>query len=459
MVSYPSHLKSVLSATVTVETGTTRPPDDRLGDTIAARYEIESLIGRGGMSTVYAARDLQLGRRVALKLFRAELAAGDDMRRHRDEIEVLASLNHPALVTLYDAVDDDTGAAVLVLELVDGHELGEVIAEGPLPAAEAALIGAAIADALSYTHARGIMHRDVKPGNIIVPHNREGDTGPRAKLVDFGIARLVDESRLTGTGSVLGTAHYLSPEQALGSGVGTPSDIYSLGLVLLEALTGRRAFEGTGIAAAAARLSRDPEIPDDMASGWSALLTTMTARVAEDRPTAAEVATHLRKLAIAGPHTDGDAPAGDHTATEVLSAAHVITVTGATEVLPAATTAQKDETASRTRVLPASAIPAGRFGAASPSTSAPETSSARSRRLAAAAARKPRQPLPRRLAVLAGAVVGAILLFMIGFLVTSAVSQWIADAAPAEPPAAPSYESVPGELGEHLERLQRSVEP
>lgn len=427
---------------MTVETGTTRPPDDRLGDTIAARYEIESLVGRGGMSSVYAARDLQLGRRVALKLFRAELAAGEDMRRHRDEVEVLASLNHPALVTLYDAVEDTTGAAVLVLELVEGQELGEVIAEGPLPATEVALIGAAIADALAYTHDRGIMHRDVKPGNIIVPHTPAGDTGPRAKLVDFGIARLVDESRLTGTGSVLGTAHYLSPEQALGSGVGTASDIYSLGLVLVEALTGQRAFEGTGIAAAAARLSRDPEIPDDLDEGWTALLSAMTAREPQDRPTAADVATDLRERAVVDSVGDDDSAADR----------------AVTEVLPSSSSIHEDDTARMTRVLPASPLEAAPDALADPSTP-PETPSARSRRLAASAARAPRPPLSRRLLIGAGAVVGALLLFVIGFVLTSAISQWVAEAAPAEPPPAPAYAPVPGELGEHLERLQRSVAP
>lgn len=450
-------MNSVLSITVTVETGTTRPPDDRLGDTIAARYEIESLIGRGGMSSVYAARDLQLGRRVALKLFRAELAAGEDMRRHRDEIEVLASLNHPALVTLYDAVEDTTGAAVLVLELVDGHELGEVIAEGPLPAAEAALIGAAIADALAFTHARGIMHRDVKPGNIIVPHTLTGDTGPRAKLVDFGIARLVDESRLTGTGSVLGTAHYLSPEQALGSGIGTPSDIYSLGLVLLEALTGRRSFEGTGIAAAAARLSRDPEVPADLDPDWAALLTEMTARAAEDRPLATEVATRLRALAAThvSSETVLETDGGGADATEVLPAASPFSVPPSPV---SASTLHEDETARMTRVLPASAhISAPQ---AAPAGGSPtETPNARSRRLAASTARPPRPPLSRRLLLGAGAVAGAILLFVIGFVLTSAISQWVAGASPTETTPAPSYETVPGELGEQLERLQRSVAP
>lgn len=412
-----------------------------MGDTIAARYEIESLIGRGGMSSVYAARDRQLGRRVALKLFRAELAAGEDMRRHRDEVEVLASLNHPALVTLYDAVEDETGAAVLVLELVDGQELGEVIAVGPLPTAEAALVGAAIADALAYTHDRGIMHRDVKPGNIIVPHTPSGDTGPRAKLVDFGIARLVDESRLTGTGSVLGTAHYLSPEQALGSGVGTPSDIYSLGLVLLEALTGQRAFEGGGIAAAAARLSRDPDVPADLDQGWRALLSAMTARDAEDRPTATEVATQLRELAISS--SDSALPSD----------------TAVTEVMSPATSIHDDETARMTRVLPASAHVTAEPPTSATGSASPETPSARSRRLAASAARTPRPPLSRRLLIGAGLVVGAMVLFLIGFVLTSAISQWVADSAPGEPPAAPAYEQVPGELGEQLERLQRSVAP
>ena len=267
------------------------------GDMVGGRFRIESVVGVGGMATVFRAVDESLGRTVALKVFRSELADADDVRRQRDEVQLLASLNAPGLVTLFDAVAEggvgDHGRAFLVLEFVDGIDLRTKLLDGPPGAALIARIGSDVAGALSYIHRRGVVHRDVKPSNILLPHDHSTPGAPLAKLADFGIARLLDDARMTATGTVIGTATYLSPEQAQGAMVGTASDVYSLGLVLLEGLTGLRAFPGTAIEAVLARLARDPEIPLTIGDPWRTLLTAMTARHPQDRPDAASVAATL----------------------------------------------------------------------------------------------------------------------------------------------------------------------
>ena len=275
---------------------------DGLDRLISGRYRLIEPIGHGGMATVYRGQDEVLGRHVAVKLFRASAVDPDDVGRQETEMRLLASLSHPGLVTLFDAGKDDAGRddgaageprAFLVMELVDGPDLRKRLREGPaLPAANAAHVGAELAGALAYIHARGVIHRDVKPANILLPGTLDG-MPPRAQLTDFGIARVLDGARLTATGATLGTANYLSPEQASGSSATASSDIYSLGLVLLECLTGRVEFSGSAVESAVARLSRDPAVPDDLDSGWRHLLRGMTARDPADRPDAASVAAEL----------------------------------------------------------------------------------------------------------------------------------------------------------------------
>lgn len=268
---------------------------------IAGRYRLIEPIGHGGMATVYKGLDEALGRDIAVKLFRASAVDPDDVGRQETEMRLLASLTHPGLVTLFDAGKDDAGRddgpdgeprAFLVMELVDGPDLRKRLRDNPVPAADVAYVGAELAGALAYIHARGVVHRDVKPANILLPPTIAG-TAPRAKLTDFGIARMMDGARLTATGATLGTANYLSPEQASGRSACASSDIYSLGLVLLECLTGKIEFGGTPLEAAVARLSRDPEVPETLGTHWSSLLTGMTARDPESRPTAAEVSAAL----------------------------------------------------------------------------------------------------------------------------------------------------------------------
>ncbi|MFF2773001.1 serine/threonine-protein kinase [Streptomyces bacillaris] len=227
---------------------------------IADRYLLLDRIGSGGMAEVFRAHDELLGRDVALKVFRREFALADDLRRQRGEVRILANLSHPSLVTLFDTTSDAEGRGVLVLEFVDGTDARARLKDGPLPEAAVAALGADIARALAYIHGKGVVHRDIAPANILLPGATS--SGVAAKLTDLGIARLVDDARITSTGFVIGTASYLSPEQAGGSQVGPPSDVYSFGLVLLECLTGERAFPGSGVESAAARLSRDPEMPE-----------------------------------------------------------------------------------------------------------------------------------------------------------------------------------------------------
>ncbi|HAM27977.1 MAG TPA: serine/threonine protein kinase [Microbacteriaceae bacterium] len=275
--------------------------DDRgLADTlIGDRYRIEGLIGRGGMASVYRARDESLGRMVALKLFDRNAADADALRRETSEIRLLASLNHHALVTLFDAnVEGDQShqRAYLAMELVDGPTLQARIERGPVAETDVAAMAADLAEALHVVHAQGVVHRDVKPANILLAPSPVSNREFRAKLADFGIAHLVDSTRLTTPGTIVGTAAYVSPEQARGEGPGAPTDIYALGLVLLETLTGTRAFPGSMVESLGARLMRDPAIPTSLGKDWVALLSRMTALDQATRPTAIEVAEAAHQI-------------------------------------------------------------------------------------------------------------------------------------------------------------------
>ncbi|MEJ6554335.1 serine/threonine-protein kinase [Microbacterium esteraromaticum] len=268
---------------------------------IDGRYRILECVGQGGMARVYRAEDTLLGRIVAIKLLRSELE-GDDASagRARGETTALASLNHPGLVTLYDAQLQPGRAEYLVMEFVDGPTLADRIAQGPLAPADVAALTTDLAEALHIVHSAGIVHRDIKPSNVLLsdapfPTSRSG-----AKLADFGIAALVDAARLTSPGIVIGTAAYIAPEQLQGAMPAPPADIYALGLVMLEALTGARAFpQLEGIGAAMARLTSPPEVPAEFGPAWSGLLTAMTATDPGERPTASEVFAAASDLSAA----------------------------------------------------------------------------------------------------------------------------------------------------------------
>ncbi|WP_233205877.1 serine/threonine-protein kinase [Cryobacterium sp. Y82] len=397
-----------------------------VGSRLANRFLIESLIGTGGMASVYRALDTALGRTVAVKLFRADGSASEP-ERQSGEIALLASLNHFALVTLFDAgtaLVDGVPRTFIVMELVDGPDLRTRIEGGPLPSLDVAVMGADLAEALHYVHEQGIIHRDVKPANVLLAPSGFPGRNMHAKLADFGIARLLDETRLTATGSLLGTASYLSPEQALGGVIGAPTDVYSLGLVLLECLTGVRAYPGTAVESAMARLQRQPEIPSKLGCDWTAVLRAMTARDFADRPTAADAAGLLRVLATGSSNLDAATmllPAEAPTATVLLPAA----ASDPTLLLPAAAGADAP-----TELLKTDA-PASTPASISPA--------------------KPSRPVRRRVLLMVASGLTLIAVAVAALLLLN----------PAEAPTAvpPSYPAVDGTLGTHLQELQESVNP
>ncbi|WP_306737185.1 GAF domain-containing serine/threonine-protein kinase [Arthrobacter sp. ZGTC412] len=271
----------------------------RSGYLLSGRYRVKDLIGVGAQSSVYHAVDELLSRDVAVKLFRQHHGNLEQVRRQEAEARILAGMSHPALVTLFDAGADLSDPldplSYLVMELVRGPDLRSRGTLGPMPAASIAHLGHDLADGLAYIHHHGIVHRDVKPANVLLVEDGRGESRPRAKLSDFGVALLLGKDHETFEGAPSGTPHYLSPEQAAGEPSGPASDVYSLGLVLLEGLTGKITYPGAPIQSALARLLHDPYIPEEIAPTWVALLTYMLSRDPAARPSAREVSLALRQ--------------------------------------------------------------------------------------------------------------------------------------------------------------------
>ncbi len=280
-----------------------------VGATLGHRFRLEGHLGSGGMGDVFRGSDERLRRPVALKVFSLAGADPRDIRRYADEARVLAGLSHPGLVALLD-VGADVGPraeplAFLVMELVEGPTLQQRIAEGPIGQAEVADIGRQLADALGPAHAARGVNRDVNPANVLVTDEVVLSGDPDApvvtvKLADFGIAQSATRGSADPadrpTEATLGTASYLSPEQALGRPLGPASDVYSLGLVLLECLTGERAYTGAPLTSSLARLLEPVEVPATLGRGWSDLLTAMLRPDPRDRPATAAVVDALRTL-------------------------------------------------------------------------------------------------------------------------------------------------------------------
>jgi tRNA A-37 threonylcarbamoyl transferase component Bud32 len=283
-----------------------------VGTLLNGRYRLDAEIGTGGMSTVYRAFDTVLERQVAIKIMHREIAEdSDQLERFRREARAVAQLNHPHIVTVIDAGEDDS-TPYIVFEHIEGETLkARVRRHGRLPISEAVAYAIEIARALGVAHDRGIVHRDVKPQNVLV--DEEGS----AKVTDFGIARTLDQEGLTADGRVLGTTDYVSPEQALGHPVTGQSDIYSLGVVLFEMLTGDVPFLGENQVAVAMKHVRE-ELPDvqirrpEVSSALAAVLEKLTAkdtatRYRDDREVVAALEDVLSVETARAGHATGEA--------------------------------------------------------------------------------------------------------------------------------------------------------
>jgi serine/threonine-protein kinase len=268
-----------------------------IGTLLNARFRLEEQIGSGGMSTVYRAYDTTLERWVAIKLMHRDISDdSDQLERFRREARAVARLNHPHVVTVIDFGEDD-GRPYIVLEFVEGETLKQRIRRmGRLPVGEAVAYAIEIGRALSCAHAERLVHRDVKPQNVLI--DQEG----RAKVTDFGIARSLEAHGLTATGRVLGTTDYVSPEQALGHEVTEQSDVYSLGVVLFEMLTGETPFKAESQVAVAMKHVQEP-MPDvqrvrpDVSSALAAAVDRATAKELPNRyATAADLVHDLEQV-------------------------------------------------------------------------------------------------------------------------------------------------------------------
>src|SRR5215216_3671449 len=289
------------------------------GTLIDDRYAILETLGGGGMAEVFLARDEVLGREVALKVLRGQYAGDEEfVERFRREAKSAAALNHPNIVQVYDQGRANDGTYYMAMEYVPGGTLKErIVREGPLDPREAAGIASRVAEALDVAHGRGIVHRDIKPQNILI-----SESGA-AKVADFGIARAAASKTVTETSLILGTAAYMSPEQAMGERVGPASDLYSLGVVLYEMLTGELPFEVETPADVPVRHAGGPpphprEVNPEVPEGTDAIVMRLLATDPEDRYGSADQLTKdLRRV------RDGLSPVvslGDDATTAALAA-------------------------------------------------------------------------------------------------------------------------------------------
>jgi eukaryotic-like serine/threonine-protein kinase len=317
---------------------------------LGGRYELDGVVGRGGMAEVYRARDIRLDRIVAIKTLRADLARDQIFQaRFRREAQSAASLNHPSIVAVYDTGEDmATGVPVpyIVMEYVDGRTVRDLLQDGHrlLPERSLEIIDGVLR-ALDYSHQAGIVHRDIKPGNVMV--TRKGDV----KVMDFGIARAMSDAQatMTQTAQVIGTAQYLSPEQARGERVDSRSDLYSTGCLLYELLTGRPPFTGDSPVAIAYQHVRENPVPpsrvDPDVPPWAdAIVLKAMAKSPDDRyQTAAEMRADLQRAASGMPLAAGPPPTrlDMYPATQRMGAPTMMA--GATSQIPPVADYTKDD--------------------------------------------------------------------------------------------------------------------
>ncbi|WP_194784998.1 Stk1 family PASTA domain-containing Ser/Thr kinase [Actinomyces haliotis] len=322
---------------------------------LAGRYEIRETIGRGGMAEVHLGFDTRLGRTIAIKLLRSDIADDPTFQaRFRREAQSAAALNHPAIVAVYDSGEEELTqpdgstqtVPYIVMEYVEGHTVRELLGEGEaVPISEAIEITTGVLDALEYSHRAGIVHRDIKPGNIMLT-----STGA-VKVMDFGIARAIEDSSatVTQTQAVVGTAQYLSPEQARGEVVDTRSDLYSTGCLLYELLTGQPPFTGDSAVSIAYQHVREiPRPPSALAPDVPEPLDRVTLKsLAKKREDRYQDAAHMRtELLAAGRGAAVGAPATDtwNQPTTVMAAAAVPSGSSPAPAPPSAGTGASAET-------------------------------------------------------------------------------------------------------------------
>ena len=413
-------------------------PDLGLPQVLGGRYRLDALLGQGGMASVHQARDEVLDRDVAIKVFHTGSISPEDEARQRAEAQILAGLNHRNLVTVFDIGTDTVDLhrrTFLVMELIKGEDLHRANFHAPLTAEETQAMGRGVAQALAYIHSQRVIHRDVKPANILLGTSSNPHRAEHPKLTDFGIARLVEEAHLTATGQSVGTAAYFSPEQAEGLGATAASDIYSLGLVLLECLTGEAPFPGPAAASAAARLHRDPVIPAHLGSHWSPLLRGMTHRDPASRPSAEDVSRALGSPSMTADGMGGfrkDSPEASEPPTEQQERIRQD---------PQPTTAQQPVQERPGTALHAPDDDGGREDDGGPGNSATAVPTAPQGR---------RKPGVLRWALIA--LAAALMLLIAAVILVPALMS----GAGSEPV---NYPPATGELGVLLEELQESVTP
>ena len=417
------------------------------GIVLAGRYRLADQLGRGGMGTVWRAHDEVLGREVAVKEVVLPPAIGDKARddlieRTRREARLAARLNHPNVVTVFDVVEED-GRPWLVMELVPSRSLTEIVeSEGPMSPARAARLGLQLLAALDAAHRAGILHRDVKPGNVLV--TADG----RVVLSDFGIARLEGDPALTGTGLIMGSPAYMAPERARGDAVGPASDLWSLGATLYTAVEGRPAFSRDGAVPTLTAVVTDSPDPFRLAGPLAPLLTRLLDRDPDVRPDSAEVRAALREVAAS--------PAAA-TSTGAAGSTGPLREVQRTRTLPAAPTGGSAPAAAPPATSPPATSPPATSPVApspvaqSPAAPPPPSPPATSRRFnappdvppPAAPATSPRRRRTRRRVLAAAAVVLVVVAAVLAWAALRPDRQNTTAAGPSAHPSAPRARATP----------------